>query len=395
MSSELQLMMKVRAWRAHRQGLGGDPLTASPAAVLAQSGWARSVGGCGPYFTFFSRAGISRETADRAVANLEIHELPSVRGCTYVVPAEDFALALRLAQDSGAGEMRVAEKLGVTAKEIAKLCEAVVKALEKEGPLSPDEIREAVGKAVRSLGPEGQKKGLSSTLPVALGQLQNAGEIRRMPMNGRLDQQRYKYARWRPHPLRDSEPDAKQAAVELAKRFFRWIGPARVADFQAFAGIGGKAAQDAVEPLKLEAILKNSDLCLLPSDRAAFDTFKPAKEPCYRLITNLDSLLLLRRDVSDLLDPKDARHPLLPAHSLSVLPSPVIVDRGRIVGMWEYETVGESIVYATFVKKDSAMKQAVAATEEYIRGQLGDARTFSLDSPKSRMPRIEALRKQG
>jgi hypothetical protein len=31
--------------------------------------------------------------------------------------------------------------------------------------------------------------------------------------------------------------------------------------------------------------------------------------------------------------------------------------------------------------------------ENYIREQLGDARSFSLDSPKSRTPRIEALRK--
>jgi hypothetical protein len=31
--------------------------------------------------------------------------------------------------------------------------------------------------------------------------------------------------------------------------------------------------------------------------------------------------------------------------------------------------------------------------EEFVRSQLGDARSFSLDSPKSRAPRVEALRK--
>jgi hypothetical protein len=30
--------------------------------------------------------------------------------------------------------------------------------------------------------------------------------------------------------------------------------------------------------------------------------------------------------------------------------------------------------------------------EEFVRGELGDARSFSLDSPKSRVPRIQALR---
>lgn len=48
----------------------------------------------------------------------------------------------------------------------------------------------------------------------------------------------------------------------------------------------------------------------------------------------------------------------------------------------------------SFVKKDQAMEQAVAATSEMIRAELGDARSFSLDSPKSRPPRIDWLRAQ-
>jgi hypothetical protein len=38
------------------------------------------------------------------------------------------------------------------------------------------------------------------------------------------------------------------------------------------------------------------------------------------------------------------------------------------------------------------MKKAVAETEAYVRDQVGDARAFSLDSPKSREPKIKALR---
>jgi hypothetical protein len=394
MPDHLQKTVKLRAWRAHRQGLGAAMEDATPAAVLARSGWARSVGGCGPYLTFFSRAALSRETADRAQASLEIHELPAARACTYVVPASDFALALHLAQGSGEGEMRVAEKLGVSAKEIDKLGQAVLAALKK-GPLSPDEIREAAGKAARSLGPEGQKKGLSSTLPVALGRLQRAGDIRRVPANGRLDQQRYQYALWRPNPLQDSKLDPKQSASELAKRFFGWIAPARISDFQAFAGIGVKAAKDAVEPLKLKPIAKESDVLMPPEELAAFESFEPPKDPCYHLVANLDSLLLLRRDVADLFNPEDSEHAVVPAGSLRVLPHPVILDRGRVVGFWEYEADSESIVHTSFVKQNSLLKRAIATTEEFVRSQLGDARTFSLDSPKSRAPRIAELRNPG
>lgn len=44
------------------------------------------------------------------------------------------------------------------------------------------------------------------------------------------------------------------------------------------------------------------------------------------------------------------------------------------------------------VPKSSALKKAVERTQDYIRRELGDARSFSLDSPKSREPRLAALR---
>src|SRR5690349_19006304 len=91
----------IRAWWSAKQGLDGSLAGKSPAQVLERSGWARSVGGVGPYLTLFSRAGTSREAADAAVAKLEIHELPSARGCTYVLPASDFALGLKVAQGCG------------------------------------------------------------------------------------------------------------------------------------------------------------------------------------------------------------------------------------------------------------------------------------------------------
>ena len=69
------------------------------------------------------------------------------------------------------------------------------------------------------------------------------------------------------------------------------------------------------------------------------------------------------------------------------------MDRGRLVGLWEYDQTTESIAWVSFVKKDKALHEAVTRTENFVRDQLGDARSFSLDSPKSRAPRIAALRK--
>src|SRR4030095_13212824 len=77
---------QICAWWSYRQGLDGALSGKPPIEVLERSGWARSVGGVGPYITLFSRARTTRESADQAVERLEIHELPSARGCTYVVP---------------------------------------------------------------------------------------------------------------------------------------------------------------------------------------------------------------------------------------------------------------------------------------------------------------------
>jgi hypothetical protein len=390
--------LKLRAWYSHRQGLDGSLAGAKPADVLTRSGWARSLGGVGPYLTLFARAGTSREAADRAVANLEIHELPAARGCTYVLPASDFALGLAVGRSFAGAEMKVAAKLGVTEKEIDKLCDAVRKALAKN-TLDPDEIRTATGNASRSLGEEGKKKGVTTTLPLALGKLQTEGEIRRVPANGRLDHQRYKYAAWRPSPLKGIKLSAEEAATALARRFYAWIGPAPLAEFQSFSGLGVKAVKAAVEPLKLEPMEPASDRMMLPEDRAKFSAFKPPKDAQYKLVSLLDPLCL--RDLHAIMEPADLAREFFvekdwrAASTLSYLPSHAILDCGRLVGLWEFDTATETIAWWPFIKKNKDLEKAVAHAEEFVREHLGDARSFSLDSPKSRAPRVDALRQAG
>jgi len=387
---------RIRAWWWHRQGLDGR-LTGRPASeVLEETGWARSVGGAGPYLTLFARAGTSREQVDADTASLQIHELPSARGCTYVLPASDFALGLKVAGDCG-GEMNTIRKLGVTDAEIDRLCEVVVKVLAKAA-LDPDELRQATGGAVRNLGAEGTKKGVTTTLPVALGKLQTSGEIRRVPLNGRLDQQRYRYALWRPNPLAKFKLSTEEAFTKLAERFFRWIGPATVAEFQWFSGLGVKAAKAAVAPLKLVTLEPGDEKLLWPDDRESLLSLKSLKDPQYALVSGLDSVFLLRRDIKTLVAPEDLKRSVFVERGLRQLgdlkdlPSHAILDRGRLIGLWEYDTTLNNIAWVCFGKKNKALEAAVLRTEEYIRSQLGDARSFSLDSPKSRVPRIEALR---
>ena len=388
---------KLRAWWSHRQGLDGSMQDVSPAEVLQRTGWARSVGGVGPYLTLFSRARIQRQQADDAVAQLQIHELPAARGCTYVVPASDFALALKVGQEFN-DDMKVARKIGVTEAEIEKLCDAVLNALAA-GPLEPEELRGRTGKFVRNLGEEGKKKGVTTTLPIVISNLQAAGEIRRLPTNGRLDQQRYRYALWRPNPLADFHLSSEEAYAELARRYFSWIGPASPAEFQWFSGLGVKAAKAALDHLDLKPLEPGDERLMFARDLADLHGFEPGNRPHYVLVGSLDGITLLRRDLKGLLATEDLKAKIFTAKGpqeaggLSDLPSHAILDRGRIVGLWEYDVETESIAWMSFVKSNADVEDAVKRTEIFIRMDLGDARSFSLDSPKSRSPRIEAIRK--
>lgn len=357
------------------------------------------MGGAGPYLTLFSRAGIGRAAADRAAAKLEVYELPTARGCTYLVPAGDFALGLKLGQTFAIEPpMRTARKIGVTDAEIDRLCKALLDALS-QGPLDPDQLRRAVGGAVRNLGEEGKKKGLTTTLPLALGRLQSEGEIRRVSTNGRLDQQRYSYALWRPSPLSEFTKSAEEAHTELARRFFAWIGPATLDEFRWFSGLGVKASKEAVQPRGLAALEDLDERWMLPEDLERWESFHLSERPQYALVSSLDSLFLHRRDVSGLAAPQDLNREVFMGKSfqklsaIKDLPSNAIVDRGRLAGLWEYDVETQSIAWTSFRKPDRAMREAVEKTEQFIRSDLGDARSFSLDSPKSRAPRIEALRR--
>jgi hypothetical protein len=115
------------------------------------------------------------------------------------------------------------------------------------------------------------------------------------------------------------------------------------------------------------------------------------------LVSSLDGISHFRRDLKSLLSPEDLKRKVVenksqvPIDSLQYLPNHAIMDRGRLVGLWEYDTATESIAWRAFIK-DPAIREAVELTEQFIQKDVGDARSFSLDSPKSRVPKIDALR---
>lgn len=387
-------MSKLRAFWWHRQGLDGTLAGADPAEVLARTGWARSVGGANPYLSIFARAGTARATVDAEVKTLRIHELPSARGCTYVLPAEHFALGLQVGRDAPEADLKVLARLGVDRAEIDRLCAAVLTVLGTR-TLDPAKLKDELGDAVRSLGEEGRKEGQSTTLPAALGLLQASGAIRRVPTNGRLDQQRYAYTAWDSPATGLTDADAR---AELAALYFDWIGPASLAHLRWFTAWTAAATKAAIAELELSDL--GGGLLATPTVAKEFAAFTPPSKPQYALLAGIDALILLRRDHHALLDPADAAR-TVPGDAKTLgeqpdLPDHPIVDRGRVIGLWQYDSDADQL--ATWVfdgKTDKALKDAIARTQSYVANELGDARSFSLDSPKSRAPRITALRQAG
>ena len=383
----------LRAWWWHRQGLDGSLAGATPAVVLARSGWARSVGGANPYVSLFARAGTSRQAADNAVKALDIYELPSARGCTYVLPAEHFGLGLQLGRGAAEGEARILEKLGVPRSELDAVGAAVLTVLDGGAVLDPAQLKDELGGQVRNLGEEGRRRGQTTTLPATLGLLQAAGEIRRVPVNGRLDQQRYGYVRWQPP---SSGLDDGEARAELARLYFDWTGPATLAQFRWFSAFTVAQTKAAIAGLDLLDL--GGGWLAPPAVVESFKAYRAPTKPQYALLAGIDALILLRRDVPTLIDEADAAQPV-PGEKMQVggvtdLTDHAIVDRGRLVGLWQYEVDSGDVVTWLFggAKPDSALRKQIARTQAFVRDELGDARSFSLDSPRSRVPRISALR---
>ena len=296
--------------------------------------------------------------------------------------------------------MRTAAKLGVTEKEVDKLCAAIDKALAKR-PLAPDELRDAVGGAARSLGPEGVKKGLSTTLPLGLGRLQTQGRIRRVPVNGRLDQQRYKYARWDPSPLaklhalaRRGAHRAGAASTSAGSARRRWPSSS------GSPASGVKAAKAAIEPLKLGAARRRqrapdahraiSRRCARSSGRRIRSTrWSAASTRSCSCAATCRACSTTRTRPRPVVEDKTR----VAAGSITDLPSHGIFDRGRLSGCGSTTPTRTTIAWAD-VRREGQGAEGRGGAHRSVRARRSRRRPqLQPRQPEEPRARIAALRK--
>lgn len=386
---------KFRAWMFQRQGLNKDLYTTA-AEALEFSGWQRGVGGTNPYIAFFARTGEGREKIDSYAANLDLFELPSARGCTYVLPSKHFTLGLAAGRGfANTTEIATARKLGVEDSELEALKTAIYTALA-QGELAPVELKDILGDKVRNLGEVGKKKGLTTTLPLALGILQSEGRIRRKPLNGRLDTQRYAYELWQP-PL-DELPSEAETTKNLTEHYFTVVGVATLKEFREFSGFTVKRAKEGIKAAEVVPFENDSELMGLPYAYEEYMQTIVPKEPAVRLVSSLDSFFLLRRGATYWQEEEDTMlmvptdKGMVELRGLTELWSNGILDRGRLIGLWEYDYDEAEIAYWCWVPLNETIQAEIQAVQEFIRTDLEDSRAYSLDSPASRRSRITVLR---
>jgi hypothetical protein len=162
--------------------------------------------------------------------------------------------------------------------------------------------------------------------------------------------------------------------------------------FTGFTVVQTKAALAAASAVEVSVAIGGT-LWMLPEDRDALADFQAPVEEQIQLLAGTDSLVLQRRNSADLLDDEDKGKKVLDS-TLALqadLPDHPILDRGRIIGLWQYDPGRERVAHWVFGNATAAVKRRIGEVEEFIREDLGDFRSFSLDSPQSRQRRIDAL----
>lgn len=406
---------EVRAVRIAAQGFRRGPRAKKAAARdLEALGHVRTLGGADAYLAARARVpGLTRGDLEALVHEARLRVVPGARGCIYLVPACDAPLCLRVARDlSATRDARDAERAGIRRGELEAVGTAVLESLRGEGPETTDGLRRRLPKStLRSLGARGKKVGVSSALPPALRRLEFEGHITRMPLEGRLDHERYVWHAAANALAAADLPDApEQLHGMLLSHFVAHAGVTTLPAFCAWSGLTQRAAKAALpfaKFLPVAAAGLGDDALASPRLEALRREAKARADEAVALLPFEDNLVHLAGGLTSFVH---AGHHAMPVPtwgkggkvheplgaSRHVLFRSVLVE-GRIRGFWEYDpdrgTVGVHCFDAPSKKAQKTLDQAADDTATFLREQLGHGRSFSLDSDAELRRRTAALQR--
>jgi hypothetical protein len=382
-------------------------------SVVERTGWVRTLGGVDVYLSARARKpGMRRAELDEAVARGELHVLPAARGCIYLVPEMDRALALSFAASLARPRAeRDLEKVGMSWRDLEGLSQLVLEALATS-PMTTNALRKALPDgAVRSLGDAGKKLGMSSPLPAVLRELEFDGHIERTLEDGRLDTERYV---WRVAPavrrdqLRAVSDDPVARLAGVVRRFLEMSGPVSIKELAAWSGAGQRECKAALETLPAVpvSIAGRSDVSwVLENDVDALAAACPPEDPGFAFLSVGDNLAVVYGGPAVFVDPAHHDRPVdswgmgervVPLGEARYLGHRMLLLGNRIVGFWEYDPVDGEIMCRTLdplpPELGKRLIEESESTATFLREDVGHGRSFSLDTDEALHQRAQALR---
>jgi hypothetical protein len=379
------------------------------AALLRQTGWVNTAGSGCPYLAIRARLpDCRRADVDRALRERHVlAEVQTVRGCAMLVPDGDLALALQAGWWSAADRLeQIRDACEITQRELDLLREAIAAALAR-GPATTDALRARVpGRLVRNLGEAGRRFGESSTLTFALRLLVLEGRARRLGANGRLDDRHYAFELRSVNPLEgEGAPGQTQLARELSRHFFTAAGPATIDEAAWWSGLTRGEVREAIRSLGLRSATvkeRATEAWVMPDEAQARVMLADAGDRVV-LLPFRDNYLYFRRGLAPFIDRSAARAEVLDWRGRRArladadsLHHHAIVMGGRLVGIWEYDPEPKRIAWAQLGMLTATQRKAIgheiAATEGFIKDDLGDLKFYAADNSKNRQLRLRFIR---
>ena len=343
--------------RLHSQQLDRTRLR-QPAEVVAWLGAVQAQDYAGAKWSLGLRLPATSEAAvERAIEAKTIVRTWAVRGTLHFVAAADvhWLLAL-LAPRIIAGCARRYRELELDADTLKRSSRALARAVQGGQQPTRTELLATL-----------RKQGISTRGQRAAYMLQRAS-LDRLICQGVTRRNNPTYL-----SLTETAPEGKlmprdEAAAELARRYFISRGPATLADFVWWSGLGAAEARAGLEAVKTELVEESRDgeAFWLAGGAAAGQA--RASSRAY-LLPGFDEYLLSYRDRSASLAPVDAKR-LKPANGML---NPTVVLGGRVIGVWKRTFSKGRVVIAvrSFAPLTAGQTRAVAAAARRFGKFLG------------------------
>ncbi len=315
----MELIDRLRAWSHHRQGLG-DPAGSPEDALRAIVGVYATHPTCPLALAARTRSptGAGYRRIDKEGKGLRI---PAMRRTIFLVPREHAGRIFTAVGQAPAQALRSLQRHGLSPEDYAQIAGRVLIAARNPTP-------------ARDLGEAAGIKG--APLGTVLRCLRYEGRLLVLAGNSLMLSAHLYVATSSFAPEGLEASDLRDARAWLASEYLRAYGPARVADFAWWAGIGKRVAAQAIE--RHDTIDLGDELLLPASDEARFGRVK-------RLRGKID--LLPRWDAYTMGHAPDGRrrfvHPDVQGRVYTPvgvgLPgdgNPVFLVDGEVAGLWSY-----------------------------------------------------------